>query len=314
MAIDALDNSIPPSESPSPGSSATHAKPTNQFRRRRNYIWHQFQHSLFLLRQGDTYSAFEDLQRGCRMAKDYLLRPSKQIITSLLTVMGNARWSRHRHLWISILRYMAAMCAGILGLGHPLTHIMTHISSWEAMRAVALPVRRLVLDRYSEQLGPDHPQVLVQKQGLSVELMRDDDFNQSEAVIKQASISSGLAHGESSLARRGCLRRLANLYAEQKRYADAESVFEQVIAMDSEANLHRGPTHETSIFTCQNLSILHARTGNLAKSGYWARRESDLALSIYGAKDEYYRDCLKRHAARARGDPPDKWFSWLEVS
>ncbi len=302
LAIPNLDQS---------GPSLRHTKP---FRRRKNYIWHQFQHSLTLLEQGDIPHAFDDLQRGCSMAEEYLLHPSRQVLLSLLAVMGNRRWSRHQQAWTSVVRFMAAMSSKTLGPRHPLTHITNHIRSWDTMRVVAQPAIRVMLDTYQKQLGSAHPEVLLLKQGLSVELMRDGEFDKSEALIQEACVASASIHGESSRARRNCLRRLGNLYVEQQRWSEAQGIFETIIALDSQENLFGGPTDESSVFTCQNLSLLNYRRGDLFKSAYWAQQELDLALKIYGPEDEYYKDCLARRSARLNGDSPEKWFSWLEVS
>ncbi|EXJ64362.1 hypothetical protein A1O7_00698 [Cladophialophora yegresii CBS 114405] len=295
-------------------SSEQSIKQIMPFRRRKNYIWHQFQHGLTLLEQANFPTAFEDLQRGCAMAEGYLLRPTRQILMSLLAVMGNRRWSRHQQAWMSVVRFMASMSSKTLGPRHPLACIMKNMRSWEMMRIAAQPAMRVVLDTSSRALGPGHPEVLLLKQGLCVELMRAGDFDASEALILEACDTSAASHGHSSLARRNCLRRLGNLYVEQQHWDDAESVFEKVIALDSEANRYHGPTDETSVFTCQNLSHLNCRRGNLAKSDYWAQQELDLALKVYGPEDEYYVDCLTRRDARLNRESCDRWFSWLEVS
>jgi tetratricopeptide (TPR) repeat protein len=299
---------------PTPMPSEQSFKRIKPFRRRKNYIWHQFQHGLTLLEQANVPSAFEDLQRGCAMAEGYLFRPTRQVLMSLLIVMGNRRWSRHQKAWMSVVRFMASMSSKMLGARHPLACIMNNMRSWEMMRVVAQPAMRVILDAYSRRLGPGHPEVLLLKQGLSVELMRDGDFDASEALILEACETSSATYGHASLARRNCLRRLGNLYVEQQRWDDAESVFENIIALDSEANRYHGPTDETSVFTCQNLSLLNCRRGDLARSGYWAQQELDLALKIYGSQDEYYADCLNRQKARLNGESCDRWFSWLEVS
>ena len=301
-------------ETTNPAPSDVSPAPTKPFRRRKNYIWYQFQHSLTLLEQGNVHDAFKDLQRGCSMAEQYLLRPNKQILMSLLIVMGNRRWGRHQQAWLSVLRFLASMSLNALGPKHPLTHILSHINSWELMRGVAQPAMRVVLDTYSKQLGAGHPEVMLLKQGLSVELMRDGDYDNSEALIQEAVDLTSNTWGESSLARRHCLRRLGNLYVEQHRWNEAETIFENVIALDSMANSHHGPTDETSVFTYQNLSVISCRKGEMLKSEYWAEQEMDLALSVYGKEDEYYMDCLKRRTARLNGEPSEKWFSWLEVS
>ncbi|KAJ9609174.1 hypothetical protein H2200_006946 [Cladophialophora chaetospira] len=284
------------------------------FRRRKNYIWHQLHHSLTLLEQGSILRAFETLQRGCSMAEGYFLRPSRQVVMSLLIVLGNRRWSRHQQAWLSIVRFLASMASKVLGPRHPLSHITNNLRSWDLMRDIALPTMRVIVDTYSEQLGQAHPEVLMLKQSLSVELMRNGDLDRSEAIIQEACATSGRIHGQSSQARRNCLRRLGNLYFEQKRWKDAESIFENIVALDSEANQHGGPIDQTSVFTCQNLSLLNHQRGDRLKSEYWARQELDLALKIYGPDDEYYKDCLVRQSARLRDEAPEKWFSWFEVS
>ncbi|ETI28293.1 hypothetical protein G647_00742 [Cladophialophora carrionii CBS 160.54] len=296
-------------------SSEQSVKQIRPFRRRKNYIWHQFQHGLTLLEQANVPGAFDDLQRGCAMAEAYLRRPTRQVLMSLLAVMGNRRWSRHQQAWTSVVRFMASMSSKTLGPRHPLACIMNNMRSWDMMRIAAQPAMRVILDTSSRTLGPGHPEVLLLQQGLCVELMRDGAFDASEAMILEACETSAATHGPTSLARRNCLRRLGNLYVEQQRWDDAETVFETVIALDAEANnRYHGPTDETSVFTCQNLSLLNCRRGDLAKSDYWAQQELDLALKVYGPEDDYYADCLNRRSARLNGEPCDRWFSWLEVS
>ncbi|KIW73202.1 hypothetical protein PV04_01337 [Phialophora macrospora] len=314
MATQAFITARPELTVPTPIPSEQSIKRIKPFRRRKNYIWHQFQHGLTLLEQANVPSAFEDLQRGCAMVEGYLLRPTRQVLMSLLIVMGNRRWSRYQQAWISVVRFMASMSSKTLGARHPLACIMNNMRTWEMMRAVAQPALRVILDTYSRTLGPGHPEVLLLKQGLSVELMRDGDFDASEALILDACETSTATYGHASLARRNCLRRLGNLYVEQQRWDDAASVFENAIALDSETNRYRGPNDETSVFTCQNLSFLNCRRGDMAKSDYWAQQELDLALKVYGPQDEYYGDCLNRQTARRNGESCNKWFSWLEVS
>jgi tetratricopeptide (TPR) repeat protein len=288
--------------------------PLPPFRRRKNYIWHHFQRSLALLEQDNIPDAFQHLHRGCSAVEQYLLHPTRLILMSLFSVMGNRRWRRHPHAWLSVFRFMASMSSNLLGARHPLTHVVTYLCNWDMMRAAALPAIQAMLHVNQKQLGPAHPDVLSLRQTVSVELMRAGDLENSEACIQEACELSKKEHGLTSLARRNCMRRLGNLYVEQRRWADAEVVFENVIALDSQANGFQGPKDQTSVFTCQNLSLLNFRRGDLARSEYWAEREIDLAREIYGEDDQYYLDCLDRKAARLNGDAPEKWFSWLEIS
>ncbi|EXJ70141.1 uncharacterized protein A1O5_06208 [Cladophialophora psammophila CBS 110553] len=296
--------------------SDTSIKQIKPFRRRKDYIWTQFQHGLNLLEQGEVQNAFADFQRGCAMAEEYLIRPSEYTLVSLLLVMGNRRWNRHRQVWESVLQFMSSMSAKALGNQHPLTHIMSRVVDWNTMRGVAQPCLNAMLDLYrrTRLLGPAHPDVLLLQQTRSVELMRAGEFERSESLIHECCRVSRHVYGASSLATRICLRRLGNLYVEQGRWDDAESAFETILALDSQENSYQGPVHESSIFTCQNLSLVNCRRGDLEKSDYWARQELDLALKIYGPDDEYYVDCVRRRDARLNGEPEQKWFSWLEVS
>ncbi|KIW35067.1 uncharacterized protein PV07_01787 [Cladophialophora immunda] len=313
LATDAFVRSFADSPPP-PTPTDAPIKQIKPFRRRKNYIWHQFQHGLNLLEQGDVRTAFADFQRGCAMAEEYLLRPSKYALVSLLLVMGNRRWERHQQVWESVLRFMSSMSAKALGSQHPLAHIMRRIMDWDLMRGVAQTSLTVMLDLNQRKLGPAHPDVLLLQQSQSVELMRQGDFERSESLVQDSCRVSRQVYGPSSPATRNCLRRLGNLYLEQQRWDDAESVFENILALDSAANAYRGPGDESSVFTCQNLSLVNCRRGDLAKSHYWAQQELDLALKIYGPEDEYYADCVRRRAARLNGEPPQKWFSWLEVS
>jgi tetratricopeptide (TPR) repeat protein len=294
-------------------SAESPGNPSTPFRRRQNYIWHQFQQGLLLLEQGDLQKAFAHLQSGCSMAEDYLRQPSQQTLISLLMVMGNRQWPRHQQAWKLVLRFMSSMAVKTLGSKHPLSQILRQMNEWTTIHDIAEPVLRILLDIYIKHLGPTDPDVILMKQALSAELMRCGKITESEAVILEACQETSQAHGEASLVRRKCLRRLANLYADQQRWDDAESVFENVVALDSVENDYRGPMDPESVFTCQNLSLLNYRRGDLLKSEYWAQQELDLACKIYGPEDDYYADCLRRKAARNNGESSKKWFSWMEI-
>lgn len=283
------------------------------FRRRKQYLWNHFQHGLTMLDKGRCDQAFESFQKGCDDASKSIAKPPQAFIMSLLMVMGNYRWKGHQALFRGLLRFLASLSSINLGKHHPLTFVLFNLQNRHIMTSMAEPLLKIMLDLLQATLGPTHPTVLLTKQSLSVQLMRQGEHDSSEALISEACKRSAEQHGHGSLMARNCLRRLANLYCEQKRWDEAAAVFEDVIARDTQIS-GSSPTHETSVFTCQNLSMINHQKGDKTKSEYWADQELELALKIYGPTDDYYLDCCSRREARHQGKPASQWFSWLEIS
>ena len=264
-----------------------------------------------MLEQGHVAKGFTSLQKGCSVAEKNFRQLPKYVILSLLAVMGNTTWERHENLRRALLHFLASMSSSVLGKQHPLTHILQRMCSIELMSLSAESAVKVILEHTERRLGVAHPEVMAIKQSVCIQMMRTKDYDGSEKFIRDAWNASSSYNGPCSPITRRIMRRLGNTYIQQERLAEAEAIFEDVVARDRSRS---GSLDEISIITCENLSMVSALQGHYIKSEYWADRKLEMALQRWGPEDPFYVDGCERRDARRNGAPLKQWFSWLEIT
>lgn len=152
-----------------------------------------------------------------------------------------------------------------------------------------------MLELFEEATHSAHPDVLLIKRSLSVILRRQHDYATSESILLSAIHDSKKYNGYDCKETRRCLRRLGHLYMEQKRYSEAEAVFQRILdtAPGKSEQQESWRPDEISVYTYQHLARMSNDMGDRSKCRYWFMKEMDAAIKRWGVGGDYTAECLQ---------------------
>lgn len=257
--------------------------------------WSEFDFGLAMLEDGRSDSASTSFELGCRLASLLLSSPSKLFIRNLIMAFGSTRWEKFEPFRQKLLEYLALMASTVLGERHPITIILTDVSCGDTLAASAEFALQIMLRLIEKVTHSAHPDVLLIKRSLSVILRRQHDYIVSEQILQSAITDSEHHNGFDCKETRRCLRRLGHLYMEQKRFREAEAVYQRILDTAPGKTVYQDAwiPDEISVYTYQHLAHMSEDMGDQAKCRYWFMKELNAAIKRWGVGGEYTAQCLQ---------------------
>ncbi|RMZ82725.1 hypothetical protein DV738_g1505, partial [Chaetothyriales sp. CBS 135597] len=257
--------------------------------------WSEFDFGLAMLEEGHNDLAFTSFHLGCRLANLLLSSPSKLFIRNLIMAFGTHRWEQFESLRHQLLNYLAQMASEVLGDEHPISSILKHCSQGNVLQQCAERALETMIEVAELLSLPAHPDVLIIKRSLSVILRRQKNYVKSEKILLDAINDSELLNGPHAKETRRCLRRLGHLFMEQRRWKEAEEVYQRILdsAPGKSEFQENWIPDEISVYTYQHLASMYSDMGDLDKSRYWLVQELIAAIKRWGLEGEYTTECLQ---------------------
>lgn len=97
--------------------------------------------------------AFKMLNRACAAVNLLFKEQTYPLLTSLLAVLIHPNWTQHSHIRSSLLRYLAAMAALVLGTNHPVAVVMRLFSAQVVSDIIVLRLACLSADIVDQYLS-----------------------------------------------------------------------------------------------------------------------------------------------------------------
>jgi tetratricopeptide (TPR) repeat protein len=257
--------------------------------------WSEFDFGLAMLEEDRPDAAMTSFELGCRLAHLLLSSPSKLFIRNLIMAFGSTRWQKHKQFRHKLLEYLALMASVVLGERHPITIILIDVSCGETLVESAEFALKSMIQVFERATHAAHPDVLLIKRSLSVILRRQQDYVVSEQILQSAIVDSTRHNGYDCKETRRCLRRLGHLYMEQKRFGEAEAVYQRILdtAPGKAEYQENWIPDEISCYTYQHLADLSDVTGHQQNCRYWFMKELSAAIKRWGVGAEYTAQCLQ---------------------
>ena len=234
-------------------------------------FWDKMYFGVNMLERNHPQVAFDSLQQGCDMVKDFLSRGPEHVFQGVFIGLGSYRWDQFQSVQDVLLSFLARMSTILLGASHLVTLLLQNLQTGDVIKRSAEFALRIMLDSFQKRLGSVHPDVLRLKRALCVVLRRQHEYRTSEAILVSAIRESEQLRGYNDGETRQCLQRLSNLYTEQARYGSAMKLTEDAIQRGEAACGDELPD-QTTIHAMHSGAIIAEQMEDYGKSEYWYMR------------------------------------------
>lgn len=260
--------------------------------------WDLCNRSLVHLQNQDFVLAGKTLSRACEGMQDVLRSKPQDFFRKIFMVLGARGWSRFGEARQRILNFSASMSSKILGSEHPLSITLAHLQDVKCLDKSAEPSLRYLVQILPKRLGHGHQEVLLLQDSLAVILIRQERYEKAEAVLINAAAESESYHGFHHEHTRIYLRRLANMYLHQEKWAKGEETCKNILHRDELAveaalieyeneQIHshtarpRPALKESSVRTMQDLAFLAAQRGDFDECEEWLQRAAHVVSRLF---------------------------------
>lgn len=255
-------------------------------------VWSLYNSGLVLLQKRDFIAARVIFDQACEDMREVLRAKPQDFFRKIFMVLGARQWSRFDDFRRQLLNFVAGMACKALGQSHPLAIILSHLQYRKCLDCSAEPCLRYLSDIAS------HQEALLLVDSFAVVLIRQQNYERAERVLNVAIANSESVQGYSHEDTRIYLRRLANMYMHQERWAETDTVCRDILQRDEftagvcihDDNMHYDQTQTTtsvpvlkecSIRTMQDLAFLAAQRGDLTLSENWSHRAAQALLRLF---------------------------------
>ena len=123
-------------------------------------------------------------------------------------------------------------------------------------------------------LGPEHESTLLALQNLALCYKSQGKFTEAEPLLLHClDTSKHIPDDQKTSTQLNCINSLGIIYARQRRFAEAEVMFQQALSGHRRVS---GLEHETTLRTLQNLRICYERQGKFDEAAALSSKEIDI--------------------------------------